>query len=54
MSLLLNQQAPADLGDRLRDACYVTAEFLSDIINADLPALSIAGSERQRLPASSG
>ena len=34
MSLLLEQQAPAELGDRLRDACCVTAEFLSDIIRA--------------------
>ncbi|MDE5456506.1 hypothetical protein GWE18_27510 [Bradyrhizobium sp. CSA112] len=34
MSLLSEQQAPADLGDRLRDACGVTAEFLSDIIHA--------------------
>ena len=34
MSLLLEQQAPAELGDRLRAACCVTAEFLSDIIRA--------------------
>src|SRR5258705_142928 len=34
MSLLLEQQAPAELGDRLRDAGCVTAEFLSDIIHA--------------------
>ncbi|MCK1515656.1 hypothetical protein IVB22_24505 [Bradyrhizobium sp. 190] len=34
MSLLLEQQAPAELGDRLRDAGRVTAEFLSDIIRA--------------------
>jgi hypothetical protein len=34
MSLLLEQQASAELGDRLRDACSVTAEFLSDIIHA--------------------
>jgi hypothetical protein len=34
MSLLSEQQAPADLGDRLRDAGCVTAEFLSDIIHA--------------------
>lgn len=32
MSLLLEQQAPANLGDRLRDAGCVTTEFLSDII----------------------
>ena len=37
MSLLLEQQAPAELGDRLRDACCVTAEFLSDIIEATCP-----------------
>ena len=34
MSLLLEQQASAELGDRLRDAYSVTAEFLSDIIGA--------------------
>jgi hypothetical protein len=34
MSLLLEQQAPAELGNRLRDAGCVTAEFLSDIIRA--------------------
>jgi hypothetical protein len=34
MSLLLEQQAPAELGDRFRDAGCVTAEFLSDIIHA--------------------
>lgn len=34
MSLLLQQQAPAELGDRLRDAGRVTAEFLSDIMRA--------------------
>lgn len=34
MSLLLEQQASTELGDRLRDACSVTAEFLSDIIHA--------------------
>ena len=33
MSLLLEQQAPVELGDRMRDACGVTAEFLSDIIS---------------------
>ena len=32
MSTLLELQAPAELSDRLRDACSVTAEFLSDII----------------------
>ncbi|MEH2519832.1 hypothetical protein V1279_005405 [Bradyrhizobium sp. AZCC 1610] len=34
MSLILDQQAPPELGHRLHDACCVTAEFLSDIINA--------------------
>jgi hypothetical protein len=34
MSLLLERQPPLDLGDRLRDACSVTAEFMSDIIRA--------------------
>ena len=34
MSLLSEQQVPAELGDRLRNAGYVTAEFLSDIIRA--------------------
>ena len=34
MSLLFEQQAPIEVGDRLRDACSVTAEFLSDIIRA--------------------
>jgi hypothetical protein len=34
MSLLSEHQIPADLGDQLRNAAYVTAEFLSDIIRA--------------------
>jgi hypothetical protein len=34
MSLLLERQTSVELGDRLRDACCVTAEFLSDIIHA--------------------
>ena len=34
MSLLSEQQISADLGDQLRDAGYVTAEFLSDIVRA--------------------
>ena len=34
MSLLLERQTPVELGDRLRDACCVTAEFLADIIRA--------------------
>jgi hypothetical protein len=33
MSILLEQTIPAALGDRLRDAYGVTAEFLSDIIS---------------------
>ena len=34
MSLLSERQVSADLGDQLRDAGYVTAEFLSDIVHA--------------------
>jgi hypothetical protein len=34
MSLLSEQQIPADFGDRLRNAGYVTAEFLSDFVHA--------------------
>jgi hypothetical protein len=34
MSLLSEQQTPADLGDQPRDAGYVTAEFLSAIVRA--------------------
>jgi hypothetical protein len=34
MSLLIERQTSVDLGDRLRHACCVTAEFLSDIIRA--------------------
>jgi hypothetical protein len=33
MSLLVQPQNPAELGDRLRHAYVVTAEFLSDIIS---------------------
>src|SRR5690349_8649200 len=33
MSILLEQAIPTALSDRLRDACGVTAEFLSDIIS---------------------
>ena len=33
MSLLAETQNPAELGDRLRDAYVVTAEFLSDLIS---------------------
>src|SRR6266704_33702 len=32
MSLLSDPQNPAELGDRLRNACVVTAELLSDLI----------------------
>ncbi len=31
---LLEQQTPVQLGDRLRDACGVTADFLSEIMRA--------------------
>jgi len=34
MSLLSEQQINFDLGDRLRDAGHVTAEFLADIVHA--------------------
>jgi hypothetical protein len=34
MSLLSEQQLPADLGDQLRNAGYITAEFFFDIIRA--------------------
>ena len=34
MSILLEQTVPTALGDRLRDACVVTAEFMSDIIRS--------------------
>lgn len=33
MSILLEPTGPAPLTDRLRDACNVTADFLSDVIN---------------------
>src|SRR5258707_5859216 len=33
MLLLSEHQNPAELGDRLRDACAVTGEFLSEIIS---------------------
>jgi hypothetical protein len=32
MSMLSESQKPAELGDRIRDACGVTAEVLADII----------------------
>jgi hypothetical protein len=34
MSLLSEHQTPADLGDQLRNAGYVTTEFLSDIMRS--------------------
>jgi hypothetical protein len=34
MSILSESQNPAELDDRIRDACGVTAEFLTDIIRA--------------------
>ncbi|MEH2591922.1 hypothetical protein [Bradyrhizobium sp. AZCC 1721] len=34
MSILLEHRVTTDLGDRLRDACCVTVEFLSDIAAA--------------------
>ena len=32
MTMLSESQTPAELGERIRDACAVTAEFLADII----------------------
>jgi len=49
MSRLSEHQRPADLGDQLRNAGYVTAEFLSDIIRATsrrLPSKSNARAAR--------
>jgi hypothetical protein len=43
MSLLSERQISADLGDQLRNAGYVTAEFLSDIVHATGRHLSSAG-----------
>jgi hypothetical protein len=34
MTMLSESQNPAELGDRIRDACGVTAEFLAEIIDA--------------------
>jgi hypothetical protein len=34
MTMLSESQNPAELGDRIRDACSVTAEFLAEIIDA--------------------
>ena len=42
MSLLSQHPTNADLGDRLRDACGVTAEFLSTIIGATCRRFSSA------------
>jgi hypothetical protein len=39
---LLSEQIPADLGDRLRNAGYVTAEFLSDIVHTTCRGLPSA------------
>lgn len=43
MSLLAETQNPAELGDRLRDANVVTAEFLSDIISQTCRRFPSAG-----------
>ena len=43
MSLLSEPQNPAELGDRLRDAYAVTAEFLSDIIRQTCRRFPSAG-----------
>src|SRR5580765_6264617 len=43
MSLLAETQNPAELGDRLRDAYVVTAEFLSDIISQTCRRFPSAG-----------
>ena len=46
MSLLAETQNPAELGDRLRNAYAVTAEFLSDIISQTcrrFPSVSPSG-----------
>ena len=47
MPLLSEHHDPGELGDRLRDADAVTAELMSDIIDDDLPALSVAGPSRK-------
>ena len=41
MSMLSEPLNSTDLGDRLRDACGVTAEFLGDIIGATCRRLSL-------------
>jgi hypothetical protein len=43
MSLLVESQNPTELGDRLRDACAVTADFLSDIIGQTCRRFPTAG-----------
>jgi hypothetical protein len=43
MSLLSERHITADLGDQLRNAGYVTAEFLSDIVRATGRHLPSAG-----------
>ena len=46
MSLLSEQQAPAELSDRLRETYAMTAEFMSDIIRATcrrFPSLGQSG-----------
>jgi|SRR6266540_694957 len=45
MSPLSEQQIPADLGNRLRNAGYVTAELLSDIIHATCRRLPSANQD---------
>lgn len=46
MSLLSESQNPAELGERLRDAYAVTAEFLSDIIRQTCRRLPSTGHAR--------
>ena len=59
MSLLSERQIPADFGDQLRNAGYVTAEFFSDIIRATSRRLPAANQNARvarvaRLPGASG
>src|SRR5437667_6105499 len=42
MSLFSEQHVPADLSDRLRNAGYVIAEFLSDIVHTTCQRLPSA------------
>lgn len=44
MSHLSERHAPVEPGDRLRDACAVTAEFLSDIISQTCRRFRFLGS----------